>query len=379
MARVEGQCDDRFSGLREIFEKELADGEELGASLAVTVDGRFAVDLWGGWQDGARTRPWQEDTLVNVFSSTKTVLALAALVLVDQGRLDLDAPVARYWPEFAANGKQDVLVRHLLAHTSGVSGWDRPVSADELYDLPLSTARLAAQAPWWPPGSASGYHSVTQGHLLGEVIRRVTGTTIGRFVAREVAGPLEADFHIGLGPAELARVADVVPPPPLTPDLSFDPDGVMAKTFASTRFSMENEVNTTAWRTAELAAVNGHGTARSLALLHAVVANGGAVGRVRLLTPETIEKIFLTQSDGIDLVLNAPLRWGVGYALSPTVAVPYLPNRRICFWAGYGGSFVLADLDKKVTFAYVMNKMAAGASIGSERSEKYVTELMRAL
>lgn len=379
-ARVEGQCDDRFSGLRQTFEKELANGDELGASVAVTVDGRFAVDLWGGWRDAARTLPWQPDTLVNVFSTTKTVLALAALVLVDQGKLELDAPVARYWPEFAANGKQDVRIRHLLSHTSGVSGWDSPVSAEELYDVPLSTARLAAQAPWWPPGTASGYHSATQGHLVGEVIRRITGATIGRFVADHVTGPLGADFHIGLGPAELTRVTDIVSPPPHDIDLSsFDPDDIMIKTFMSARVDTAQEVNTTAWRTAELAAGNGHGTAHSLALLHAVVTGGGVVGGVRLLSPETIEKIFWEQSDGIDLVLKVPLRWGIGYALAPTPAVPCLPNRRICFWAGHGGSFVLADLDKRATFAYVMNKMAPGSAIGSERSRKYITELMKAL
>ena len=208
-----GTCSARFDPLRELFAAKLESGEDLGASLAVNIDGEMVVDLWGGWADEARTVPWTENTITNVFSTTKTMTSLAALVLVDRGELDLDATVAKYWPEFAARGKAGIKVRHLLSHTSGVSGWEQPITLEDLYDWDKSTALLAAQAPWWEPGTASGYHMLNYGHLIGEVIRRITGQRLGEFFAAHIAGPLGADFHIGLPPSEFHRVTNVVPPP----------------------------------------------------------------------------------------------------------------------------------------------------------------------
>ena len=207
-----GTCSARFDPLRELFAAKLESGEDLGASLAFNIDGEMVVDLWGGWADEARTVPWTENTITNVFSTTKTMTSLAALVLVDRGELDLDATVAKYWPEFAAQGKAGIKVRHLLSHTSGVSGWEQPITLEDLYDWDKSTALLAAQAPWWEPGTASGYHMLNYGHLIGEVIRRITGQRLGEFFAAHIAGPLGADFHIGLPPSEFHRVANVVPP-----------------------------------------------------------------------------------------------------------------------------------------------------------------------
>ncbi|HEY8761957.1 MAG TPA: serine hydrolase domain-containing protein, partial [Candidatus Dormibacteraeota bacterium] len=183
MAEVQGTCDARFASVRSAFEEQLESGEELGASIAIVVDGAPVVDMWGGWSDPERTRPWEKDTITNVWSTTKTMTALAALVLVDRGELDVHEKVAKYWPEFGANGKQDIEVRHLLSHTSGVSGWAQPVVVEDLYDWEKSTAMLAAQAPWWEPGTASGYHALNQGHLVGEVVRRITGRTLGAFFA----------------------------------------------------------------------------------------------------------------------------------------------------------------------------------------------------
>ena len=211
MAEVHGNCDDRFTAVRDALARNL-EGDELGASVAVDLDGETVVDLWGGYRDLDRTTPWTEDTIVNGWSTTKTVLALAALMLVERGELDVDAPVGDYWPEFAAHGKKNVLVRHLLGHTSGVSGWDPPFSIKDMYDWETSTERLAAQAPWWEPGTASGYHANNQGHLVGELIRRITGKTFKKFVAEEIAGPLGADYpdrgsRIGLGPHRARRPA----------------------------------------------------------------------------------------------------------------------------------------------------------------------------
>ena len=208
-----GTCSGRFDSLRELFQAKLDSGEDLGASLALNIDGEMVVDLWGGWADEARTIPWTENTITNVFSTTKCMTSLAALMLVDRGELDLDANVAAYWPEFAAQGKAGIKVRHLLSHTSGVSGWEQPITLEDLYDWDKSTSLLAAQAPWWEPGTAAGYHAMTYGHLVGEVIRRITGQRLGAFFAAEIAGPLGADFHIGLLPSEFHRVADLVPWP----------------------------------------------------------------------------------------------------------------------------------------------------------------------
>lgn len=371
MAELDGVCDERFAEVAALLSENLDAGEELGACVAVVVDGEPVVDLWGGWADQGRSAPWRRDTITNVWSCTKTVTSLAALLLVERGLLDVDAPVARYWPEFAAHGKEGVLVRHLLSHTSGVSGWDRPVTVADVRDGPASTARLAAQAPWWPPGAASGYHLLTYGHLVGEVVRRIDGRTLGRFVAEEIAGPLGADFHIGLPDSEFGRVSDVVPPPVRPSDLAgADPDGVAAKTFTGPLGGAEESWRPE-WRRAEIGAANGHGNARSLARIHSVIACGGTLDGVRLLSPSTIDLIFSRQSDGPDLVLGAHLRFGIGFGL-PSPAVPYLPPGRICFWTGWGGSVVVIDTERRAAISYVMNNPGTGI-LGSDRTRQYVT------
>lgn len=368
MTPLGGKCNARFDPLRELFAAKLESGEELGASLAVNIDGEMVVDLWGGWADEARTAPWGEHTIANVFSTTKTMTALAALVLVDRGELDLEANVARYWPEFAAKGKAEIKVRHLLSHTSGVSGWERPLTIEDVYDWDKSTSLLAAQAPWWEPGTASGYHMLNYGHLIGEVIRRITGLRLGEFFAAHLAGPLGADFHIGLPPAEFHRItAVVVPPapagaPPLDPT-QLDPKSVAFKTWTNPAMPLDYS-GTEGWRRADIGAANGHGNARSVARLQSAVACGGTVEGVKLLSPPTIERIFAVQSNGIDLALGIPLKFGVGYGL--------LPEGRVCHWGGTGGSLVINDVDRRITFAYVMNKMApgGGAPIAAALAER---------
>jgi CubicO group peptidase (beta-lactamase class C family) len=365
---LSGTCSARFDPLRELFAAKLESGEDLGASLALNIDGEMVVDLWGGWADEARTVPWRHDTITCVFSTTKTMTALAALVLVDRGELDLDATVARYWPEFAARGKDGIKVRQLLSHTSGVSGWDQPITLEDLYDWDKSTALLAAQAPWWEPGTASGYHALTFGHLIGEVIRRITGQRLGEFFAAHLAGPLGADFHIGLPPSEFHRVANVVVPPPSPVDpppfdpTRLDPNSVAFKTWTNpTGFRAESSW-TEGFRRADIGAANGHGNARSVARLQSAVACGGEVDGVRLLSPQTIDRIFEVQSNGIDLVIGAPLKFGVGYSL--------VPEGRVCAWGGMGGSTVIIDVDRRITFAYVMNKLAPAAVIAPALAER---------
>ena len=319
----------------------------------------MVVDLWGGWADEARTVAWTENTITCVFSTTKTMTSLAALVLVDRGELDLDANVAAYWPEFAARGKAGIKVRQLLSHTSGVSGWDQPVTLDDLYDWDKSTAMLAAQAPWWEPGTGSGYHGLSYGHLIGEVIRRITGQRLGEFFAAEIAGPLGADFHIGLPPSEFHRVADLVPwPPQPTYQADLDPNSPAFKTFTGPVMPPDME-----WSGTEALAARRHRRGQRprqrplVGAIQSAVACGGEVDGVRLLSPKTINRIFEVQSDGIDLVLGFRLKIGVGYALPWPEVLPFVPEGRVCFGSGAGGSLVIADADHRMTFAYVMNKM----------------------
>src|SRR5580693_2847326 len=262
---LHGQLDARFEPLRDILEQSLANGSECGLSLVIDVDGRTVADVYGGYADAARTRPWERDTIVNVWSTTKTVTSLAVLMLADRGLVDLDAPVAAYWPEFAANGKEQVLVRHVMSHSSGVSGWNAPFALTDMYDLERSTALLAAQAPWWEPGTASGYHALNFGHLLGEIVRRVSGKSLTEFVAAEIAGPLSADFQIGASRSDWARCAEIIPPPPLPFDMAtMDPDSVLFKT-AVGPVAEAAAANTEGWRRAEIGAANGHANARSVA------------------------------------------------------------------------------------------------------------------
>jgi CubicO group peptidase (beta-lactamase class C family) len=361
-----GTCSARFDPLRELFAAKLESGEDLGASLAVNIDGEMVVDLWGGWADEARTVPWTENTITNVFSTTKCMTSLAALVLVDRGELDLDATVAKYWPEFAARGKAGIKVRHLLSHTSGVSGWEQPITLEDLYDWDESTARLAAQAPWWEPGTASGYHGTTYGHLIGEVIRHVTGRRLGEFFAAQIAGPLGADFHIGLAPSEFRRVAESVAPGWPPTDLTrLDPDSVAYKSVTGPLGDPNIALSRTErWRRADMGAFNGIGNARSVARIQSAVACGGEVGGVRLLSPRTIDRIFEVQSDGIDLVLGCRVKLGVGYGLPWPEILPFVPAGRACFGAGAGGSLVIADADRRLTVAYVMNKMVPCPIVG---------------
>lgn len=350
-----GFAQDRFAAVRAAFEANLAGGADVGASFCATVEGETVVDLWGGWADEARTRPWEKDTLVNVYSTTKTMTALTALLLADRGELDFAAPVARYWPQFAANGKAEIKVSHLMSHSAGLSGWKEPISREDLYDWDKVTALLAAQAPFWEPGTAAGYHALTQGYLVGEVVRRITGRSLGTVFREEIAEPLGADFHIGLPASEDARVADLIPPPPggAIGDTSQSP---LAKNMATNPGIDPHDTRTRAWRAAEIPAAGGLGNARAIAEIHAVLANGGVAKGKRFLSEAGCRKALEFQIEGTDLVLGTPVRFGLGFGL-PGEAVP-LPNPNTIFWGGYGGSLAIIDMDARMSIGYAMNKMA---------------------
>jgi CubicO group peptidase (beta-lactamase class C family) len=362
MTEVGGTWDDRFIAVRDALGSLVDSGADVGCSACVVVEGEVVADVWAGHADADRTRPWQSDTITNVWSTTKTMTALTALLLVDRGELDVDAPVAQYWPEFAANGKEGVLVRHLLSHTAGLPGWDPPLTAEQVCDWEVATSALAAQATWWEPGTASGYHALSQGHLVGEVIRRVTGDTIGAFFAKEIAGPLEADFQIGTDPADFDRIANVIAPPDhkLGAEATPPAGSVAERVFKSVPDLTAQYAWTERWRRSEQPAANGHGNARSVATINAVVSNGGSSGGVQILSTSPEELIFREQCNGTDLVLGGPLRHGIGFGL-PNEAIPF-PSPRTCFWGGWGGSLVINDFQNRMTVAYVMNRMGDGTT-----------------
>ncbi|HXZ61179.1 MAG TPA: serine hydrolase domain-containing protein [Acidimicrobiales bacterium] len=360
MTEVQGTCDARFAAVREVLADQLETGADLGASVAVHLHGDPVVDLWGGWADAERSEPWGRDTITNVWSTTKTMTFLVALMLADRGELDFHAPVANYWPEFAANGKERIEVRHVMGHTAGLSGWQEPLAAEELADWELCTARLAAQVPWWEPGTASGYHALTQGYLIGEIVRRITGESLGTFFAREVAAPLGADFHIGLPESEDHRVSKVIPPPPLDPSaFEGQVSELMLKTFGNPPIDA-SMAHHGWWRRAEIPAANGHGNARSVAAVQSVVAGRGEARGVRLLSPGGTDAIFELQAEGVDLVLGVQERMGMGYGLRNPPEMPIGP--RACYWGGYGGSIIVMDQDTELTVCYVMNRMESGVT-----------------
>jgi CubicO group peptidase (beta-lactamase class C family) len=359
---IHGTVAPGFEPVRDAFAANFEAGAEIGASFAATVEGRFVVDIWAGYADAARTSPWEEHTIANVYSTTKAIVALAAAMLADRGLLDYNAPVSRYWPEFASNGKERITVAHLLSHQAGVAGITKPV--DDFYDWATTIHAIEEEKPWWEPGTANGYHALTYGQLVGEVIRRITGVSVGTFVRKEIAAPLGADFLIGFGPEEDARVAEMVPPPPEQAFQDFPPDAMLMRVLANPPFA-NDAANTREWRAAEIPAANGHGNARSCARIMSALACGGAVDGVRLLSQNGIDRAITEQCYREDLVLMIPMRWGLGFMLRSD-HMPFSPNPRAFVHGGAGGSLAIADLDARASWAYVMNKMAA-TTVGDTR------------
>ena len=343
MAEVHGTFDDRFAGVRDALAAQL-DDEELGASIAVDVGGQTVVDIWGGYRDEARTTPWTQDTIVNVWSTTKTITALAVLTLAEKGLLDVHAPVAEYWPEFAANGKDGVLVKHLMAHTSGVAGWDPPFAAEDMYDWESSVARLAAQAPWWEPGTASGYHAQNQGHLLGELVRRVDGRPPAQYVAEEIAVPLGLDLGFGLGADRLERCAELEFDSPDWPARMLgEPGSVHARAVSNPAGARDLAVvNSDLWRTATVPAVNLHATAMAVARFYAAVMRGA------------LPRMDVAQFAGFDHFIGAEVTWGLGVQIEADGS-----------WGmgGLGGNVGWADPSRGLAIAYVTRRLGDFAAV----------------
>ena len=369
---VQGFCEPEFAALRGALADIIESGAEVGAALAVQVDRHPVVDLWGGHRDAERTRPWNADTLVNLYSVGKAVTAICALRLVDHGLLDLEAPVARYWPEFAQAGKARLPVRHLLTHEAGLPAVGRDLSPGAMLEWDVMTGALAAQEPWWEPGQAHGYHVNTQGFLIGEIVRRITGKSLGTYLRDEIAGPAGIDFVTGFGPALDARCADILPPLPspeaeaqraiLDADLTSLTGLPRMRVLAYMNprdLSGRGVVNTRRWRAAEVPSTNGHGTARAIARLYSALASDGELDGVHILSPEIVAMAIAERVYAEDVVLQRPTRFGLGFQLTMPER-PLGPNPRTFGHFGAGGSLGFADPDTRVAFGYAMNQGRAG-------------------
>ena len=374
MITVEGRCDPRFPAVREAFERNFAERGDWGASVCVYLDGARVVDCWGGYADTARTRPFGADTIVSVASTTKGMVALCVHMLAERGKLHLDAPVARYWPEFAAAGKQDIAVRWLLSHRAGLPAIRQSLPAEALFDWEAMTGALAESAPWWTPGVRHGYHAITYGHLVGEIIRRVDGRTVGAFLRDEVTGPLRADFFIGVPEEADARAAEVLAPPPpaageptIWDTILADPESVSGRTFLNPPRTPDL-VNTRTWRAAEIPAANGHASARGVARVYAALARGGELDGIRLLEPATTDRAIEEQSRGRDTILTLPTRFATGFMLGiPGGIFDCGPGRRTFGHPGRGGSIGFADPDARIGFGYVTNRYVTGTAKHPDR------------
>jgi CubicO group peptidase (beta-lactamase class C family) len=372
---VHGRCEPGFESLRRALTEVIETGAEVGAALAVRVGKQPVVDLWAGHQDLERTRPWDEHTIVNLYSVGKAVSAVCALRLVDGGALDLDSPVSRYWPEFAQAGKKHLRVRYLLTHQAALPAVFQPLPRGAVLDWEAMTRALAAQEPWWEPGARHGYHVNTYGFLIGEVVRRITGKSLGAYLRGEITRPAGIDFFIGFGPELDARCADVIPPKSgpdgekgekrdalLDRDLATltGLDRMRAGAYRNPPdLSGQGIINSREWRAAEVPSTNGHGNARAVARLFAALAGDGEIDGVHLLSPEMIEMALAEQVYAEDQVLGRPTRFGLGFQL--TMLERRLgPGPRAFGHFGAGGSLGFADPDAHVAFAYAMNQGRAG-------------------
>ena len=360
--------------MADLFAHNFDEGLELGASLAVTLEGELVLDLWGGYQDLERTRPWQEDTLTIVFSSTKFATSLCAYVLIDQGKLDLDARVTDYWPEFAAKGKDKVRVKHLFTHSAGVPAFDPPIPFATQYDWQAITAAVADQDLWWEPGTQSGYHAITYGVLVGELVRRISGRTLGQFLKAEITSKIGADFQIGLDPADVLRCAAIDSDDGVTP---YGEPGTLGARVQECFTPPEWEVP--ACVLCEMPSSNGMCNGRSLAQLSGIVAMNGEFNGQRILSPEMIDLVLTETVYTRDAVVGESIRWGLGLGLHS--AEFECLGEGSMHWGGAGGSMILADRDYRVSMGYAMNRMISGFSDDPRTAplHRAFNEIVRAL
>ena len=358
---IKGDVAPGFEKVKDVF-KSLWKGYEVGACFNVVHEGKTVVDIWGGWLDTEFKTPWQEDTLVNVYSTTKGMGSLAVAILADEGKIDYEAKVVDYWPEFGQAGKENITVAQLLSHQAGLCGFKQKTSIEDLYDWEKMVGLLVAQKPLWEPGEACGYHAVTWGYFPGEFVKRITGKTLGAFFRERVATPLNADFYIGLPDSEMSRAANMIGPnrarvpikqveiPPEMPE--FYPIALLNPNIRPFKDASSN-----AWRKTEIAAANGQANARGIARVYGMLANGGELDGTRIISKIGIEAATKEEVDGShnNLVTGRPMRFARGFGLN--TESHYGPNPRAFGHAGAGGSLGFADPDAGIGFGYAMNQM----------------------
>ncbi|HZA09612.1 serine hydrolase domain-containing protein [Mycobacterium sp.] len=382
---ISGSCDPEFETVRTAFERNFTERNEVGAAVAVWVDGDLVVNLCGGWADAARTKPWQENTLASVFSGSKGLTSTCVHLLADRGEIDLHAPVATYWPEFGQAGKESISIATVMGHRSGVIGPQQRLAPEAVSDWDLVCEKIAAAEPWWEPGTAQGYHLVTFGFILGEVVRRVTGRSIGQFLRSEIAEPLGIDVHIGLPAAEHDRCAEMVNKPHIRDVLAAAPghptclgEHPLAGLSVALGFVPDDELGSNAldiWRTAEFPSTNAHVTALGMATFY------NAIAQEKLLTRDHMEKCRVSQGGfEVDVVLGprvADHGWGLGYMLNQRRVAG--PNPKIFGHGGSGGSFAFVDLEHRIGYSYVMNQFDATKANADPRSVALSDEVYAAL
>ena len=365
--QIKGTCDPKFNAVREALEKNFTSRNEIGSAVCIYHHGEKVVDLWGGHLDASRTRPWKEDSLCLMYSIAKSMCALSVHILADRGEIDLDAPVATYWPEFAQNGKQDVLVRHIVSHNCGVCFADAAEPGD-MYDFEKMTRVLEAQEPAWPAGTKGAYNTVNIGYLTGEVVRRVTGQPIREFLRKNVCEPLNADYQIGVTEADLGRVADLTPNVEGNAMIQKGSSGEtpLSRAWKSMPKPFDTEAqNGRKFRLAGIPSFGGFGTARAMALIYAALGNGGEIDGVRLLSPQAVARATTTQwEEEADGVFGLPIRMSMGFWKNKPVYAHMGPNPEAFGHLGSGGARAFADPERNLAFAFISNYQSEGVGVG---------------
>jgi CubicO group peptidase (beta-lactamase class C family) len=374
MVEINGFAQPRFSAVREVFAASFEAGQELGARFSVVERGELVLDLWGGFADRQRARPFDARTLTPVFSTTKAIAALLIARLVDQGRLDYAQPVADVWPEFAQAGKEAITMEQVMSHQDGLSGFPDEMEPSLWFDWDAICAKLAAMAPLWPPGSASGYHPITFGYLTGEIFRRVDGRTMGTALREDLAQPFDLDLWIGLPDAEHSRVADLQRPSALP---NFGEINEATKAAFLTPWSSPAGRGQAEWRRMEIPSANGHATAQALARLMGALANDGWLDGETILSPALIAEASRERIHGQDLVLPFVMSWGAGFMRNAPVKV-WGAGEDTFGHSGWGGSCAFADPRAGLGGAYVMNKQSTDL-IGDVRAKRLIEAVYAAL
>ena len=370
---IEGNVSKGFERVADVF-ADLWGDIEVGASCCIFHEGKKVVDIWGGYINREMTVPWQSDTLINVYSSTKGMGSLSLAILVDDGLVDYDEKVITYWPEFGAEGKQDVTVAQLLSHQAGLCGVDQKLAVEDLYDFPKMVNLLAAQKPLWDPGTAVGYHAITWGYFPGELIRRITGKSLGSYFHEKVSGPLEADFFIGIPKSQISRCGELIGPNRARKETKMQEPPRSAKFYdialLNPSIAPYRDASSNAWRRAEIAGANGQANARGIATIYGALANGGDLDGDRIISSEAIAAATKIEVDGeIDNVTGTRVRLARGFMLNSENA--YGPYSDSFGHGGAGGSLGFADPLNNVGFGYAMNQMQADVASPS-RSSKLV-------